>query len=770
MTMHSSWNSYPGPADMRWWKQGDAGAGVVATVRRIAEQQASRRDEFETYMSLCTDSQQSSVLPGNQGEGWSRFTYDPLSLNVVESVCATLQAAITKAKPQPKFLTSGGDWSLKRRVRRTNDFLAGLFSDLRVYRDVSPDIAYDMIRFGTGIAKVYAEHGKLCIERVKPWRIYVDDVDGESRKPRSIYQVAYIDRLVACELWPEHREALMATNGPTGEWAPTTLTTSDVLLVTEGWHLPSGPDADDGKHAIACGDVGVVDEPWDEEWFPFAVCRWSNAPDGWYGRGVPAQLVGIQYDINKTAATIDAMHDNAPCAIVVQRGSNITKAHIQNSFGAVLETDGAPPTVFSPTLVPPDMYAWLETQYRRAFERVGASQLAAHAQLPAGLRGASGVALSQYIDQTSERFLDPTEAFEDFHCQLATLAVDVMDRDGLHLEVVHARRGNVEKIKWSDVNLAPPYTVTIEPTSLLGTTAAGRLAKLQQITESGLADKIGMTPLMIMKTIDDADLASYTKLLTAPQDLVEKILEKICEDEEYIAPDASWPLDLCFQLGVLKLLEEQNDGAPLEVLGLLREWIVDVQALQERAKPPPAPMLPPPPPGEPIPAPDMNAALSGPVPSPVPGPVGAAALPTEQGDHPCRSSSRRRIRLARATSRRRSHRASRQSRPSRSVTPNSAAPRARSGGASDRRASGRSLRGGPRGAPALRRAAAVARRGRSLPRPHEGRGAPRAHVSVGRCRRVLRRGERDPRGRRATPAGTSRDDRGWADGGAAAES
>lgn len=596
-------NSFPNPADARWWPPyaHDPGAAMRGCLTRIAMNQSQRRDDFETYMSLCTDSQQSSVVPGNHdGDSWDR--YGPLSLNVVESVCATLQAALLRAKPQPKFLTSGGDWGLKRRVRRTNDFLAGLFADLRVYRDLSPDVAYDIIRFGTGVAKVSSSHGKLVFERVKPWRIYVDDVDGQGRKPRSIYQVDYIDRLVACEDYPEHREAILMASGPTGEWAPVTQTTSDVVLITEGWHLPSGPHAEDGAHVICIGDVTVVDEPWEEDWFPFAVARWSNAPDGWYGRGVPAQLVVIQYDINKTAGVIDVMHDSAPSCIVVQRGANVVKAHIQNSIGTVLETDGPPPTVFSPTLVPPDMYMWLEKQWQRAFERVGASMLNATAQLPAGLRGASGVALSQYIDTTSERFLDPTENFEDFHCQLATLAVNVMDRDGLSLEVSHARRGSISRIKWSDVKLAPPYTVTIEPTSLLGTTAAGRLAKLQEITTSGLADKIGMTPLMIMRTIDDVDLQSYTKLLTAPQENVERALEIICDEERYIQPDATWPLQLCMQLGVLKLQEEQNDGAPEEVLSLLREWLADVEALMHQAEPPPPPQALPPP-GAPPPGP-----------------------------------------------------------------------------------------------------------------------------------------------------------------------
>lgn len=619
MTMQSGFNSYPDGRVAKWWKDpvDVVGGRIVATALRIRQTQRDEIDRFESSLSLCTDRPASSIRPGVRPDYWETYQYEPLSLNVVESVCATMHAEISSQQPRPMFLSTGGDWDLQRRTERANKFLDGLFADMGVYEDLSPDICYDQTRFGTGFAKVYADDGKLCFQRVFPWEIIVDEVDGRLRKPRAMYHVTYMDRGVAMERWPDHAEALASAPGPDGEWAVLDNTTADVIVIVEAWHLPSGEDAEDGRHVIATSGLpqALFEEEWNEDWFPFAACRYENQPIGYFGKGIPEQLAGIQYNINKTSMSIDVAQDQIGSSIFVQRGSKIVKSHMQNGFGIIVEHDGNPPTFSTPPAISPEMYNWLERQYQRAFERIGVSQLSARAELPAGMRNASGVALRSYIDQTSKRFVHPVRNFENFHVQLAILAVKTMVRENLHLEVNHRAGRHIDKIKWSDISLEAPFTVTCWATNLLPTTPAGKLQTLQEMSESGLAAAIGFTPDMMAKLIGGIpDMDPMMRLLTAPLDNVLRVIDRMADGGDYIAPEPDWNLALAFKLSVLRTQELECDGAPQEILAKLRDFSSACKALLDQAAaanapPPAAPMAPmdassaPMPPGTTVPSP-----------------------------------------------------------------------------------------------------------------------------------------------------------------------
>ena len=418
MTQGATWSVFGPPSDVRFWKTADAAGAVWPLVTKIREDLTSQFDRYETALSLCTDSAASEITPGSRADAWAALDFEPLSLNVVETVCDTLHAEITQAQPRCMFLSVGGGYEMRRRIQKANRFVDGVFQECDVYGEAFPDCAHDAIRFGTGFVHVFAAHGKVQIERVHPWEILVDEVDGYDRKPRSMHRVKYMDRGQAAELWPEHATAIEAAGMPSGPWAIHSTYVADVIVVIESWHLPSGPDADDGRHVIVCDGATLVDEEWTRPNFPIAVMRWSRRPFGFYGRGVCEMLVGIQYNVNKTAIAIDIAHEQAGFQVWVERGAKINKAHIQNGIGTIGEFTGSPPVFMTPATVAPEMYQWLERQYQRAFERARTSSMAARAEIPAGLKNASGVALETYNDTTSKAYLPQAREYEG-------LAVDV---------------------------------------------------------------------------------------------------------------------------------------------------------------------------------------------------------------------------------------------------------------------------------------------------------------------------------------------------------
>jgi len=599
VTQGATWSVFGPPSDVRFWRTAEPASAVWPLVTKIREDLTSQFDRYETALSLCTDSAASEITPGSRADAWAALDFEPLSLNVVETVCDTLHAEITQAQPRCMFLSVGGGYEMRRRIQKANRFVDGVFQECDVYGEAFPDCAHDAIRFGTGFVHVFAAHGKVQIERVHPWEILVDEVDGYDRRPRSMHRVKYMDRGQAAEMWPEHATAIEAAGMPSGPWAIRSTYVADVIVVIESWHLPSGPDAEDGRHVIVCDGATLVDEEWTRPNFPIAVMRWSRRPFGFYGRGVCEMLVGIQYNVNKTAIAIDIAHEQAGFQVWVERGSKINKAHIQNGIGTIGEFTGNPPLFMAPATVAPEMYAWLERQYQRAFERARTSSMAARAEIPAGLKNASGVALETYNDTTSKAYLPQAREYEGLAVDVGTLVVqtcqELAEADSDYEVVYRSPKGKTERIAWSDLRLDDGYVLQRWPTSLLPNTPTGKLARLSELVSSGLAQALGWGPETILRLMNFPDIESESELTTAPRDAIDALIDRMLDDlDPTIMPEPILNLALCMKVGALRYQLAIVDDLDEERMSLLRGWLTNTAAMM------PAPPGAPPADGAPL--------------------------------------------------------------------------------------------------------------------------------------------------------------------------
>ncbi len=594
------------------WFEVEEGAEVDpdrfwADVRAVWSSLSWRRDRWETALSLCMEQTISSLRPGDQRDEIFGDDWEPLSINAVESVVETLHARMTSSQIKPQFVTSGAGYGMRRAAQRAGEFLEGAFYSGGVWTDVAPDVCHDAIRFGTGIAFAWIDDGELRFERVRPWELLVDEIDGADRKPRSVYRIRYVDRHVAAARWPDASAAILSAPQPSGEWATIDVgTRSDVIVVCEAYHLPTTRKGKDGLHVIAVEGAVIASEAWTHDRFPFAVQRYQRAPTGWYGRGVPDQIVGLQYDINATLLVIRDCHRFAGMQILVERGSKVVKSHLGNEVGAIVEYDGRPPTTWTPQTVNQEMYNWLQTQYQRCFERAGVSQLAAQAQLPAGLNGASGKALRAYVNESDSRFTAVLRDYEEFHVELARCAMLALEDEG-DVSVIHRGKGRVSEISWREVRVGHPYTIQVLPASLLPQTVAGRLESVRDLINDGIADALGLDAQTIQRLLNWPDLEAEG--LTSGRDAVDEVLQTMLDSGEIAVPDSTLSLDLCVSQGVRWYAQLRRDGEDIdsEKLAMLRTWIDSARELQQPPAPPPGEMPPPemtpPPEGAPPPMP-----------------------------------------------------------------------------------------------------------------------------------------------------------------------
>lgn len=602
-----------------WWKEKtEAGLAqsIAGVVKTISEFDGRRQTQYQI----------SSRLYGNQDTmGVNGFSFaknvqnthtlrDRISYNVIQSAIDTVTAKIAKNRPRPLFLTSGGDSTMQRRAKKLTKFTDGVFYDNHVTQ-LGPSAFKKSCVWGDGFVHVYAEDGKVKFEEVFNREVFVDWLDGQYGKPRQMHRVKAIDRAVLMDKFPEKRSAIASCDE-----VPTDLTgayqnVADQVLVVESWHLPSGPDADDGLHTIIISGTVLFKEKWDKPKFPFARMRWSPRLEGYFSQGLAEQIQNIQLEINKLLWVIQrSMHLAGTFKIFVENSSKIVKEHLSNDIGAILAYTGQQPTYLTPPIVPQEIYNHLYTLKNAAFEQAGISQLSATSQKPAGLN--SGKALREFNDIESERFMTVGQEYENFHLSLADLAVmvgkDIYEEDKSYSVQVPGRKF-IETIKWKDVNLEDDeYIMKAFPVSSLPQDPQGRLQTVQEYMQAGL-----YSPRVAKKLLDFPDLEAVDDLQGAAEEYLSNILDKMVEDGEYTPPDPFDNLQLAQELCLEYMALGKRDNLPEDRMELLRTFNEQVQVLQAKAAPPPLPM-----PGMDPQAAPMPQPVSDLIPN-VPQPIGA---------------------------------------------------------------------------------------------------------------------------------------------------
>lgn len=587
-----------GSPDLRWWRESDdPHARVVPLVRRIRDEQAGRLDGLTRAARLFGDTPLLGLTPGT----WNKTAvqgFGRLSLNIVRAIVTTAHADLVQGPaPRPMFVTSGGDYEIQRRAQGMTKAVAGVFYATK-FDATARGVALHSGNFGEGIVKVFAEHGRVKVERVFPWELWVDEADGYAGDPRSMYQVKWIDRSVLQELYPKHEEAIEQNTSPDLDAALTLSRDrfSDQVLVIEAWHLPSGPDADDGRHVICVEGATLLDEEWDDDSFPFVRLSWSQPLAGYWSAGLADELIGIQYEINSTIEKIrKALALCAVPRVFLERSSKIVSGHLSNQPGEIVHYTGTPPIFDVARAVSPELVQHLDRLWGRAFQLTGVSEMNASSMKPAGL--SSGRALRVYADLQSKRFAAWGKAWQDFYVNVAEQVVKLMKRlaeDDPDIEVVYhdEKRRRIERIRWTDVDLErDAYVLQAFPVSALPSTPAGRLAALEEMVNGGLIDQATFKRLA-----DFPDLEAEMALEAAPQDLIEQALERMLYDDEpaFFAPEPFFDLQLCLSLGAKHYMHAKLQGVPEDRLELVRRFLVATQALLQPPAPPgPAPGAPP---------------------------------------------------------------------------------------------------------------------------------------------------------------------------------
>lgn len=590
--------------DVRWYLQeGDEAAQTLTQyARRIREEQERRQQDRLFYAALY--GWREAVLGyTSTGAGMllSSTESNRLSLNIVRTMVDAATARIAAAAtPKATFATNGGDFERRTRARQMDQGIQGVFYSEK-HREKALMAFRAALVFGESWLWHEADHvwGKPRIVRTLPGEVFVDETECLTGEPRRLYRERFYDRRVLAEMFPASRADIMAAKAPSADstirWGydPNV----DQLLVTEGWSLPSGPDAKDGRYLATCAGIHLEGGEYTRDRFPGARYTWDRPEVGFYGQGLAEELAGIQIEINDLLDQINDAHQSVAGKWLIEQTSRVNPNSLTDERDGVIVYLGTAPAYITPNAVPPQMYEYLWQLVSRAYEITGISQLAATSQKPAGLN--SGAAIRAYTDNQSTRFKHKIQGFEEFHCESARLTVDSIQDLALEgdVRIRVITDGELQEVDWKKVALdSETYELQVEATSELPSTVAGRLALVQDLSAvPGLVKPEDLLELMS----DIPDVQAFVRRRSATRRLTQQMLSNIAEGKGFEPPEPE--MDLATALGIASesYLDYRASGVPGERLDEIQRWMQLARQLQQAAAPPPAPAPPPMPQGAP---------------------------------------------------------------------------------------------------------------------------------------------------------------------------
>lgn len=577
--------------NFRWWlEENDAAIAqsVASTIKFISRHQSSRMEQLTVSTRLYGNSSIFDLV-GAAFTRASSVNSNPssqrISYNLCQSVTDTLVSKVSKNKVIPTFITDGGVWGVQQKAEKLSKFTEGCFYANDVHLK-GMNAFRDACVWGDGFVHIYREQDdSIGVERVLPHELFVDMIESLSCDPQQIHRVKIVDRDIAMEIWgdtDEKKKAISESLPPSYQEIGGAATAVDLVNITESWHLKSGPEAEDGLHIICLGDMVLLKEKYDHDYFPFAKISWSEKLLGYFSQGVCEQLQNLQGEINRLMILIQrSMWMGGSFKVLVENGSKVVSQHLNNDVGAIIHYTGTPPQYITPPMIQNDIYPYVDSLIAKGYQQCGVSQLGASSVKPAGLD--SGKALREFDNIEADRFLSVGQRLEKFFLEIARQMIGVTKdiyKDKKTFKVVFPATNFIETIDWKEINLKEDeYVLKAFPVSSLPEDPAGRLQTVQEYAQAGWISPQAARRLMSMPDIEMSD-----NLANASEDLIHKMLEEMLEEDgKFVSPEPFMDLTLAKTLCLQYMNYAKAHNAPIEKIGMLDRFNNQITNM---AKPP----------------------------------------------------------------------------------------------------------------------------------------------------------------------------------------
>lgn len=507
--------------------------------------------------------------------------------NLVLMVVDTLVSQIGKNKPKARPQTRGASWKLRKAARKLDKFLYGEFIRNRVYEE-GKRIFRDACIFGFGALYVGVDDGRLCVERVFPDELMVDQMEVVAAgKARHFYRRRVLPvEVVAATYYPdsdrEETVERLASIARSTDYLEYRSVGDGYVVLVEGWQMAMGSRP--GRHVIACMNELIVDEPYTLEVAPFALYHWQAPLSGFYSPSAVEQCLPYQIRLNEINDVIrDAQDLMGRPRILVAEGSRVNPYEVDNLVARFIKYTGVKPEAVTWPAIAPEIYNERDRQVRICLEQFGLSNLASKAEVPQSARFDSSPAFREFNAIQDDRLADPAQRFERFYLDIAELMIRVLGASGEKPSTVWStgggkgRQGMMEKIEWKDIDIdEDAYVLQLEATSVFDSTPSAIRDELEKQLAMGL-----ITPEQYRLELSSPDDQAELTLQAAAAADIRRVIE-LLEDGKYESPTPIQDLVNAVSLVSLAALNLKNyDDVDPTVESNFLDWLVEARNILE---------------------------------------------------------------------------------------------------------------------------------------------------------------------------------------------
>jgi len=590
-------NPFEGNRGYRWWEEKDSSQRAMQLIKTVAylkQAQSFRQRQAAQYARMYGGQSLYSFVGNNmmKMDQVSSLAPNRPTYNLVASVTDTLVSKLSQNRPTPVFLTDNGDYKERNLAKKLNNFILGEFYRTKAY-ETGEYILTDALVQGTGCLKILETmDGKVGIERVLITELFVDLQESAFGNPRRLYQLKLMDRAMVEAAFPkEKRKAAESEKASIDSSGENAKSVADLVMVVEGWSLPSGENTGDGYHSIACSEGELFHEKWDKQKFPFVFLHHKKRQLGFWSIGVAESLLGTQLELNSLLDTISKSIRLAGVPrVFIEEGSKVNKAAFQNKIGVIIPYRGTPPIFSVSQSNAPELYEERARLIQFGFEQEGLSMLSATSQKPAGLN--SGEAQRVYQDINSDRFAALERRYTNFYVDLAyqiiDKAMDIARRDGKYSTVFTDRKKGCKEIELPDLSiLRDPFVIQAYVQSSLPKEPAGRLQKVTEMIQSNM-----ISIQEGRRLLDFPDLGQIETLANSSEERIFQYLDDIIEEGKYQGPDQWMDLAKATEIVTQYINLYSTCNLEEEKMQMLRDFFTEIQDLQMAAMPHQPAMMP----------------------------------------------------------------------------------------------------------------------------------------------------------------------------------
>ncbi len=574
-----------------WWEGATPdkrAALMLTTAAYLKESQAYRYRQTAIFARLYGNQSLYSFAGTNIAkiDNDHGLPQDRPTFNLVQSVTDTLVSRLSQSRPQPVFLTNNADYKQRNLAKKLNNFILGEFYQTKTYEKATIALR-DALITGTGVIHCYEtpDH-RVGLERVLLTELLVDPNEAMYGEPRQLYRLKLIDRDVLLANFPKFKEKIeMAAESTPDNSSDSAKKVSDLVMVVEGWHLPSGKDTHDGRHTLACSSGYLIDEEFTKASFPFAFLHYSPRLLGFWAQGIAEQLMGTQLELNQILFTISrAIKLVGVPRVFQEEGSKVVAAHHSNEIGVIVKYRGIKPTYEVAPCNAPELYAERDKLIQYGYQQCGVSALQASSQKPQGLD--SGEAIRTYDDISTDRFASLSRRYDNFFIDLAYLVIDqakdICKEQGSYATVYPNKNGTKEIDLPKAALIQDEFVVQCFTQSSLPKDPAGRLQKVTEMVQSGM-----ITLQEGRRLLDYPDLEQVEKLANAAEERILQMLDDVIEHAKPAMADPFMDLNLATQLVTQYINLYSSAKLEENKMDMLREFFASIQDIKMAAQPPP---------------------------------------------------------------------------------------------------------------------------------------------------------------------------------------